>query len=82
MGRQRQPRSQRSSSLWYANVGHGRVEIAEAIRKQLAQLETFHTFGEFTNGPAEQWDRLAGLSPSADSKVFLVSGEGMRSRPR
>src|SRR3712207_4154675 len=27
-----------SSSLWYANVGHGRREIAEAIARQLAEL--------------------------------------------
>ena len=66
-----------SSSLWYANVGHGRVEIAEAIRKQLAQLEPFTPSASSRTGPAEQLaDRLAGLSPSADSKVFLVSGGG------
>ena len=66
-----------SSSLWYANVGHGRTEIAEAITAQLARMETFHTFGEFTNRPAEELaERIASLSPCAGSKVFLVSGGG------
>ncbi|HEX2588518.1 MAG TPA: aspartate aminotransferase family protein [Gaiellales bacterium] len=66
-----------SSSLWYANVGHGRPEIAQAISDQLASLETFHIFGDFTNRPAvELADRLASLAPMPDPKVFLTSGGG------
>lgn len=66
-----------SSSLWYANVGHGCQEIAAAIRAQLAELETFHVFGNFANRPAlELAERLAGLAPQAGSKVFLTSGGG------
>jgi adenosylmethionine-8-amino-7-oxononanoate aminotransferase len=66
-----------SSSLWYANVGHGRVEIARAITEQLAELETYHVFADFTNGPAEQLsDRLASLAPLPNAKVFLTSGGG------
>lgn len=66
-----------SSSLWFANVGHGNREIAEAISAQLAQLETFHIFGDFANRPALALaDRLASLAPQAESKVFLTSGGG------
>ncbi len=66
-----------SSSLWYANVGHGRREIAAAVAAQLERLETFHVFGDFANQPAlELADRLAALAPAADSKVFLTSGGG------
>jgi putrescine aminotransferase len=66
-----------SSSLWYANVGHGRREIAEAIAAQLAELETFHVFGDFTNRPARELsERLAALAPQPGSKVFLTSGGG------
>ncbi|MDX6467626.1 MAG: putrescine---pyruvate transaminase [Gaiellaceae bacterium] len=66
-----------ASSLWYANVGHGRREIAEAVAAQLAELETFHVFGEFANRPAlEVAERLAGLAPQPGSKVFLTSGGG------
>jgi adenosylmethionine-8-amino-7-oxononanoate aminotransferase len=57
-----------ASSLWYANVGHGRREIAEAVAAQLAELETFHVFGEFANRPAlEVAERLAGPSRSTAS---------------
>ena len=66
-----------SSSLWYANVGHGRREIAEAIATQLAQLESYHIFGDMANRPAlELAERLAGLAPDAGAKVFLTSGGG------
>jgi putrescine---pyruvate transaminase len=66
-----------ASSLWYANVGHGRAEIAAAVSAQLERLETFHLFGDFANRPAaELADRLARLAPQPDSKVFLTSGGG------
>jgi len=66
-----------ASSLWCANVGHGNREIAAAVATQLAELESFHTFGPFTNRPAaELTERLAGLAPQPGSKVFLTSGGG------
>jgi putrescine aminotransferase len=66
-----------ASSLWYANAGHGRPEIRAAIDRQLAELDAFHTFGDFANRPAlELADRLAALAPRTDSKVFLTSGGG------
>jgi putrescine aminotransferase len=66
-----------ASSLWYANVGHGRREIADAVAAQLAELETFHVFNEFANRPAlAVAERLAALAPQAGSKVFLTSGGG------
>jgi putrescine aminotransferase len=66
-----------SASLWYANVGHGRREIAAAVSSQLADLETFHVFGALANRPAlELAERLAALAPEQGSKVFLTSGGG------
>jgi adenosylmethionine-8-amino-7-oxononanoate aminotransferase len=66
-----------SSSLWYANVGHGRREIADAVAAQLARLETYHVFGDLANRPALALaDRLAGLAPQPGSRVFLTSGGG------
>jgi putrescine---pyruvate transaminase len=66
-----------ASSLWYANVGHGRREIADAIASQLRRLETFHVFGDASNAPAaELAERLAALAPRPGSKVFLTSGGG------
>ena len=66
-------------SLWYSNIGHGRKEMAEAIASQIATLETYSTFDPFTNPLAEQIaEKIASLSPIADSRVFLC-GSGSES---
>ena len=66
-----------TASLWYTNVGHGRRSIAEAVGKQMAELEAYSTFGDFTNRPAEEISaRLSALSPIPDAKIFLTSGGG------
>jgi adenosylmethionine-8-amino-7-oxononanoate aminotransferase len=65
-----------TASLWYANIGHGRREIADAIAAQLARLETYSTFGDFANPPAlELCEALAARAPMA-ARVFLGSGGG------
>ncbi len=62
-------------SLWYCNVGHGRTEIADAVADQMRRLEVFHTFDRFTNPPADALaERLVGLAPMANARVFLTSG--------
>ncbi|MGA1213439.1 MAG: aminotransferase class III-fold pyridoxal phosphate-dependent enzyme, partial [Solirubrobacterales bacterium] len=66
-----------TASLWYTNVGHGRKSIADAVQKQMAELEAYSTFGDFTNRPAEEISaRLSALSPIPDAKIFLTSGGG------
>jgi putrescine aminotransferase len=63
------------ASLWYCNIGHGRAEVADAVAAQLRQLETYHCFERFTNGPADELAaRLAAIAPVPDSRVFLTSG--------
>jgi putrescine---pyruvate transaminase len=65
-----------TASLWYAMVGHGRVEIANAVAEQMARLESYSTFGDFANEPAlELAAMLADLAPMP-ARVFLVSGGG------
>ncbi|MTV25007.1 aspartate aminotransferase family protein [Nitriliruptoraceae bacterium ZYF776] len=62
------------ASLWYANVGHGRREIADAVAGQLRTLAAYHTFERFTNEPTERLcTRLADLAPVPGSRVFLTS---------
>jgi putrescine aminotransferase len=62
-------------SLWYCNIGHGRVEIAEAVAAQMGRLEVFHTFDRFTNPPADALaERLVERAPMPDARVFLTSG--------
>lgn len=65
-----------TASLWYANVGHGRREIADAVQAQMTKLEAYSAFGDFSNPPARQLaDTLSDLAPMP-SKVFLVAGGG------
>lgn len=62
------------ASLWYANVGYGRREIADAVAAQMRDIAAFHCFEPFTNVPAEQVaERVASLAPFADGRVFLTS---------
>ncbi|MBS1878005.1 MAG: aspartate aminotransferase family protein [Actinobacteria bacterium] len=66
-----------TSGLWYANVGHGRARMAEAISAQIRRLDVYSTFNDFTNRPAEDLAaRLSELSPLPDAKVFLGNGGG------
>lgn len=66
-----------TASLWCANAGHGRPEIAQAVARQLRTLDTYSTFGDFANGPAmDLADRLAALAPTHGWRVFLGSGGG------
>jgi putrescine aminotransferase len=62
------------ASLWYANVGHGRSEIADAVADQMKQIAGFHTFSTFTNPVADALaDNVAALSPYEQPRVFFCS---------
>lgn len=64
-----------TAGLWFANVGFGRQEIADAVRAQMMELPAYSTFGDFSNPPAEMLaDRVAAIAPVPGSKVFLTSG--------
>lgn len=66
-----------TAALWYANLGHGRREIADAVTRQMRELDAYSIFGDFANAPAlELADRLAALMPGPGAKVFLGSGGG------
>ena len=66
-----------TASLWYANVGHGRPEIADAVARQMERLAAFHTFDVYANEPAlELADRVASLAPMPGTRVFLTPGGG------
>jgi len=60
--------------LWYANVGHGRPEIIEAVHAQMQRLAVYHCFEPFTNEPADAVAKeIAARAPLGDSRVFLTS---------
>lgn len=66
-----------TAALWYANLGHGRTEIAAAISAQLGRLDSYSIFGDYANAPSEALaERLAALAPAPGAKVFLGSGGG------
>jgi putrescine---pyruvate transaminase len=65
------------ASLWYANVGHGRVELADAAAAQMRRLAAYQTFEPFSNPPAEALaQRIAEIVPVAGAKVFFTPGGG------
>ena len=66
-----------TASLWYSNVGHGRASIREAVSKQMAELEAYSTFGDFSSQPVlDLTRRLSELAPMPDARIFLTSGGG------
>lgn len=64
-----------AAGLWYANLGHGRSEIVEAVHRQMQKLPAFHCFIDYgTRPPIELAERIASVSPDPGSKVFFGSG--------
>ncbi len=65
------------ASLWYANIGHGRPELADAAAAQMRRLAAYQTFEPFSNPPAEALARrVADIAPVPDAKVFFTPGGG------
>ncbi|MGH3502647.1 MAG: aminotransferase class III-fold pyridoxal phosphate-dependent enzyme, partial [Nocardioidaceae bacterium] len=64
-----------TAGLWFANVGHGRTELADAAAAQMSTLAAYSNFGDFATQPTVALaDKLAGIAPVPGSKVFLTSG--------
>lgn len=65
------------ASLWYCNVGHGRVELGDAAAAQMHQIAGYQTYEIFSNAPAEALaERVAALAPIEGAKVFFTPGGG------
>lgn len=64
------------SSLWNVNVGHGRVELAEAAAEQMARLAYTSAYAGFTNEPAVRLaERILSLAyPNLSGVYFTTSG--------
>lgn len=64
-----------TAGLWFANVGHGRTELADAAAEQLRKVAHYSTFGNYTSDTTNALaERLAGIAPVPGSKIFLTSG--------
>lgn len=63
------------AGLWCVNIGHGRKEMAEAISRQVLQMQYYNPFGASSNVPAaELGARLAELSPGSLNHVYYSCG--------
>jgi putrescine---pyruvate transaminase len=66
-----------TAGLWFANVGHGRAEIADAVATQLRTLAAHHIFGDTANVPSHELAaRVSGLVPLSDPAIFFCTGGG------
>ncbi|MEU7483884.1 aspartate aminotransferase family protein [Streptomyces sp. NPDC042319] len=64
-----------TGGLWLAQIGHGREEVARAAAAQMAKLEYFTSFWEFSNDRAiELATRLTSLAPEGLGHVYFTSG--------
>ena len=64
------------AGLFVVQVGHGRVELAEAASKQAAELAFFPVWSYAHPKAIELADRLAELAPGDLNKVFFTTGGG------
>jgi putrescine aminotransferase len=63
------------ASLWYCNIGHGRHELGDVAARQMATLECYSNFDRLATAPTiELAERLAGLLPIREAKIFFTSG--------
>ena len=61
------------SGMWLVNIGHGRMEIADAVYQQMTGI-SYSPGGTVTPVTAELASRVASLSPDKKSRVYFVSG--------
>lgn len=64
-----------TAGLWYANVGFGRGEIADAVAGQLRRLPAYSSFGGYATEPTVRLAaRIAAMAPVDNAAVFFTSG--------
>ncbi|MEH6651623.1 MAG: aminotransferase [Motiliproteus sp.] len=63
------------AGLWCVNIGHGRKAMADAIAKQVMQMQYYNPFGHCTNEPASKLAaKLTELAPGNLNHVFYGCG--------
>ena len=66
-----------TAGLWYANVGYGREEIAEAAAAQMRRMHAYSHYGDVSSRPTtELAERISSFAPMEDAAVFFASGGG------
>ena len=63
------------AGLWCVNIGHGREEMADAIRDQVLAMQYYNPFGHSTNEPASILaQKLSQLAPGNLNHIFYTCG--------
>ena len=63
------------AGLWCVNIGHARREMADAISRQVMQMDYYNPFGHTTNAPASELAaKLAEMAPGDLNHVFYGCG--------
>lgn len=62
-----------TAGLWCCNAGHGRREIAEAVSRQISQMDFAPTFQMGHPLPFELAERLAETAPAGLNRVFFTN---------
>ena len=53
-----------TGGLWYANVGYGRAEIADAAAAQMRKLHAYSHYGDVSSRPTTDLaDRISAIAP-------------------
>src|SRR3954463_1772237 len=69
------------SALFCVNIGHGRVEVAQAGADQARELDFFTTWSYAHPRAIELAARIANLAPGDLNRVFFTSGGGAAVEP-
>jgi putrescine aminotransferase len=63
------------AGLWCANIGHGNIDMANAIGAQVGKMQYCNPFGHTTNEPAaELAGKLAELTPGDLNHIYFTCG--------
>ncbi len=62
-----------TAGLWCVNAGHGRAEIAEAVKRQVETLDFAPTFQMGHPGPFELAERLKRITPGNLNSIFFTN---------
>ena len=62
------------SGLWVVNAGHGRSELADVAREQMARLAYHNTFAYASQPAIDLASKLAEITPQGINRAFFVSG--------
>ena len=65
-----------TAGLWFANVGHGRAEIADAVAEQLRTLAAHHVFGDQANRRRSSSPTSRRSLAGPRRRVFFGTGGG------